>query len=121
MELIGAMIVLCLLCVFVFGFAILVFRALHRIDTHNIGGGQETNDLSYTGPGLVVWQVTNIVQLLNTNAVAEEVLYTDNLNSPWQPITNFVLQDGQIYDWTQLIDKTKPCGFYKITIYGTNQ
>ena len=118
---VGAVIIICLLIVFVLGFFMLMVRALKRLDTHNVGGGQETNDLTYTGPGVVVWQQTNIVEVPTNVTAAEEILYTDNLNSPWQPLTNFVLLPDQVFDWTTLIDKTKPCGFFKITIYGTNQ
>ncbi len=63
MGVVPAIIILLLLMVFVGGMFILLVRALHRIDTHNTGGGSETNDLAYTGPGMVVFQMTNIVQV----------------------------------------------------------
>ena len=112
---------LALFLVFLGGIFYFMIRACASIaHAHNTQNG-ETNNLAYTGPGLVVWQQTNITAIPTNMLIAEEILFTDNLLSPWQPCTNIILQPDQVYDWTQLIDKTSHCGFFKITIYGTNQ
>lgn len=118
---VGAVIIICLLLVFVIGFFTLMVRVLHRIDTHNVGGGNEaTNELAYTGPGVVVWQQTNIVAVSPTTITAELIEHTTNLLGSWETLTNFTLGTNQVYDWTTLIDKSQPQGFFRITLYGTN-
>lgn len=119
---IPCLIILALFLVFVGSLFYIILKACHRIDPSHSGGVSElTNNLSYDGPGVVVFQMHSIISVPTNQLVAEEILYTDNLCSPWQPLTNIVLQDDQVFDWTALIDKTKPCGFFKITLYGTNQ
>lgn len=122
LTLLQGLFVLALFLVLLFGVIYAIAKAIYHIDTHNVGGGGEnTNDLRYTGPGLVVAQFQTSASVPTNFTLAENIQFTDDLTAPWQSLTNFVLQPDQVYDWQQLVDKTKPCGFFKITIYGTNQ
>jgi hypothetical protein len=121
MSLIAGLIILGLFLVLLGGLFLLMVRACHKINNGNGGGGSEmTNELSYAGPGTLVSQQFVTVEIPTNTIVAERIEYTDSLLSPWQPLTNFVLEPDQVLDWTTLIDKSKPMGFFRITIYGTN-
>jgi hypothetical protein len=96
--------------------AVVLIRAMHKIDGHNIGGGGETNDLAYS----MVWSTTNQFQVPIQFYLAESVEEATNVMGPWLPVANFILYDDQPMDFNPTPDKTKPMEFFRITVYGTN-
>lgn len=119
LGLVAGIILFALFLLFVGGLTYIVIQAAHGLG-NKIGPvcPAATNDdfSSFSGSSSATLLGTNMMNV-PTNIIVFELIEHSRDLTTWQSVTNIRLDINQSFNWTDLIDRSEPCGFFKITFY----